>query len=329
MQPLLEALASGRAAARSGSAPGVRMLPLFCHGLPPSTHTNAYLVGTERIHLLDPGPSDADEQQRLFDVLDALADEGRRSARRRPDASSSRPHRRRGGLCPALRSAGAGPSADGAGRARQGYSAAIPRRRRPARSWRRPASGSDLHAGTRRPAIWRFTIRVYRLLFAGDMVSTLSSVVIAPPEGNLAVYLDSLRRLRTYPARLLLPAHGPPSARPAFTHRRMSGASPACARNNCWRRLSDGAAFGRGTGGRDVSRLTAEDDALCGIAGVGGLAEVERRGPRERGPRWNNVDQDRRTGCVSCRVGCYSPGSLRSRFACNFNAAPPATRAVP
>jgi glyoxylase-like metal-dependent hydrolase (beta-lactamase superfamily II) len=57
----------------------------------------------------------------------------------------------------------------------------------------------------------------FRLLFVGDMVSTLSSVVIAPPEGNLAVYLDSLRRLRTYPARLLLPAHGPPSARPTFT----------------------------------------------------------------------------------------------------------------
>jgi glyoxylase-like metal-dependent hydrolase (beta-lactamase superfamily II) len=56
----------------------------------------------------------------------------------------------------------------------------------------------------------------YGLLFAGDMVSTLSSVLIAPSEGDLATYLDSLRRLQTYPLRLLLPAHGPPSARPAF-----------------------------------------------------------------------------------------------------------------
>ncbi len=59
------------------------------------------------------------------------------------------------------------------------------------------------------------------------MISTLSSVLIPPPpEGDLAVYLDSLRRLQTFPARLLLPAHGSPSARPAFileqalTHRR-------------------------------------------------------------------------------------------------------------
>jgi endoribonuclease LACTB2 len=56
----------------------------------------------------------------------------------------------------------------------------------------------------------------YRLLFAGDMVSTVSSVLVGPPEGDLAVYLDSLRRLQALPARLLLPAHGGPSARPAF-----------------------------------------------------------------------------------------------------------------
>jgi len=53
----------------------------------------------------------------------------------------------------------------------------------------------------------------YRLLFAGDMVSTSSSVVIAPPEGDLAAYLDSLRRLQALPARLLLPAHGGPTPR--------------------------------------------------------------------------------------------------------------------
>src|SRR5205823_1515644 len=54
----------------------------------------------------------------------------------------------------------------------------------------------------------------YQLLFAGDMVSTVSSVVIAPPDGDLAVYLDSLRRLLTLECRLLLPSHGSPSANP-------------------------------------------------------------------------------------------------------------------
>jgi glyoxylase-like metal-dependent hydrolase (beta-lactamase superfamily II) len=54
----------------------------------------------------------------------------------------------------------------------------------------------------------------YQLLFAGDMVSTISSVIVAPPEGNLADYLVSLKRLQSLPARLLFPGHGPVSSRP-------------------------------------------------------------------------------------------------------------------
>jgi hydroxyacylglutathione hydrolase len=53
------------------------------------------------------------------------------------------------------------------------------------------------------------------LLFAGDMLSTVTSMVIAPPDGDLAVYLQSLQELRKLPARMLLPAHGNVSALPA------------------------------------------------------------------------------------------------------------------
>ncbi len=48
------------------------------------------------------------------------------------------------------------------------------------------------------------------------MASTMSSVVIAPPEGDITEYLESLHRLRALPVRLLLPAHGSVSARPHF-----------------------------------------------------------------------------------------------------------------
>ncbi len=215
MKPLLATLARG-VLPPIWFAPGVRMLPLFSHGLPPSTHTNAYLVGTERIHLLDPGPSDADEQQRLFDVLDALAVEGR------PLHAIVLTHHHRDHI--------------GA------VAACVERYHVPVLAHRLTAQAVqgkfpvqqligdgdrlDLGGGRQLEAIFTpghaaghlaFYDPLYRLLFVGDMVSTLSSVVIAPPQGNLAVYLDSLRRLRTYPARLLLPAHGPPSARPAFT----------------------------------------------------------------------------------------------------------------
>jgi glyoxylase-like metal-dependent hydrolase (beta-lactamase superfamily II) len=50
-----------------------------------------------------------------------------------------------------------------------------------------------------------------RALLAGDMVSTLSTIVIDPPEGNLADYLASLERLRALEPRTLYPAHGLPT----------------------------------------------------------------------------------------------------------------------
>jgi glyoxylase-like metal-dependent hydrolase (beta-lactamase superfamily II) len=74
-----------------------------------------------------------------------------------------------------------------------------------------------LHTPGHAPGHLAFYEPRYRLLLVGDMISMLSSVLIPPPpEGDLAVYLDSLRRLQSFPARLLLPSHGSPSARPAF-----------------------------------------------------------------------------------------------------------------
>jgi len=47
-----------------------------------------------------------------------------------------------------------------------------------------------------------------RILFTGDHVMSGSTVVIAPPEGNMATYLVSLERTREMAPTLLMPAHG-------------------------------------------------------------------------------------------------------------------------
>jgi ribonuclease/clavin/mitogillin len=200
--------------------PGVRMLPLFSQGLPPSSYTNAFAIGTEFPYLIDPGASDADEQQRLFVALDdTLA--GRRLAgvvltHYHPDHVGAATVCAERYSAPVLAHAEAarllngkvrvdrylvdgdrldlGPAPDGKGR------------------WHLEAVHTPGHA----PDHLCFWEPKYRYLFVGDMISTLSSVVIAPPEGDLSHYLDSLRRLQRYPARLLFPAHGSPSARPAF-----------------------------------------------------------------------------------------------------------------
>ncbi|MBL4622618.1 MAG: MBL fold metallo-hydrolase, partial [Immundisolibacteraceae bacterium] len=45
-------------------------------------------------------------------------------------------------------------------------------------------------------------------LFAGDMVMDGSTVVIAPPDGDMADYVTSLERLKLEPIEFIAPAHG-------------------------------------------------------------------------------------------------------------------------
>ncbi len=198
-------------------SPAVQMIPLFTEGLPPSTHTNAYLVGTDPAYLLDPGPSDAEEQGRLLDWLDGRRLRGVVLTHHHPDhVGAAKICAERYGVpilahpltAQALRGRievqqflNDGDCLD-LGTAPDGES-----------QWHLQAIHTPGHAHGHL-AFWE---PHYRLLFAGDMISMLSSVLIPPPpEGDLAIYLDSLRRLQTLPARLLLPAHGSPSARPAF-----------------------------------------------------------------------------------------------------------------
>jgi glyoxylase-like metal-dependent hydrolase (beta-lactamase superfamily II)/8-oxo-dGTP pyrophosphatase MutT (NUDIX family) len=202
-------------------SPAVQMVPLRTCALPPSTHTNAWLVGTGPMYLLDPGPDDPAEQGRLFEALDEAAAAGRRLSavvltHHHPDHIGAaaacarrygvpvRGHPRtaqllagkvevRGDLGDGDR-LDLGPAPDGTGR------------------WDLRTVFTPGHAEDH----LAFFEPHYRLLFAGDVVSTMSSVIVGPPGGDLAAYLDSLRRLQALQARLLLPAHGGPSARPAF-----------------------------------------------------------------------------------------------------------------
>jgi glyoxylase-like metal-dependent hydrolase (beta-lactamase superfamily II)/8-oxo-dGTP pyrophosphatase MutT (NUDIX family) len=212
-------------------SPEVQLIPLRTVALAPSTHTNAYLVGRSPAYLIDPGAHEPDEQQRLFDRLDASLAAGvdlrsvvlthhhpdhvgaaaACAARYRvPVWAHPETARRLSGKVAVERTLDEGDRLD-LGRAPDDGG-----------PWHLEAVFTPGHA----PGHLAFHEPRYRLLFAGDMVSTLSSVVIGPPDGDLAVYLDSLRRLRTYNCRLLLPAHGSPTARPdkllddALAHRR-------------------------------------------------------------------------------------------------------------
>src|SRR5262249_45347367 len=46
-------------------------------------------------------------------------------------------------------------------------------------------------------------------LITGDLMAGLGTIVIDPPEGHMATYFDSLRRMQALPMTALFPAHGP------------------------------------------------------------------------------------------------------------------------
>jgi glyoxylase-like metal-dependent hydrolase (beta-lactamase superfamily II) len=201
--------------------PGVLMLPLFSDGLPPSTHTNAYLVGTDSLYLLDPGASDPAEQQRLFEVIDRHLKE---SGQRLTAVVLTHHHRDHIGAAtscalrynvpvlghPLTARALAG-KVDVSATLQGGSRLELGQAPDGSGPWHLEAIHTPGHAAGH----LTFYEPCYQLLFVGDMISMLSSVLI-PPDGDLAVYLDSLRLLQRYPARLLLPAHGSPSSRPAL-----------------------------------------------------------------------------------------------------------------
>ena len=59
-----------------------------------------------------------------------------------------------------------------------------------------------------------FSLGGERALFSGDHVMGWSTTVIPPPDGNMAAYLESLRRVRARHDETYWPTHGPPVSDP-------------------------------------------------------------------------------------------------------------------
>ena len=60
-----------------------------------------------------------------------------------------------------------------------------------------------------------YLLQEEKTLFAGDHVMQQSTVVINPPDGDMAAYMASLAKIATRNDRLYLPGHGPPLPDPA------------------------------------------------------------------------------------------------------------------
>jgi len=194
--------------------PGVRKLPLATETLPPATSTNAYLVGQDPAYLIDPGASKPEEHAKLFEALDEAVAAGVRleavllTHAHRDHMSGVPAVVQRYGL-PVCAHADAVPALAGTVTVARtlGDGDVLPLGTSP--DGRPGWTLEVLHTPGHALGHLAFRESRYGAILAGDMISTVSTIVIMPPDGHMRTYLHSLARLRALPAATLYPAHGP------------------------------------------------------------------------------------------------------------------------
>jgi glyoxylase-like metal-dependent hydrolase (beta-lactamase superfamily II) len=187
-------------------APGIRRLLAPNPGMMTGPGTNTYLIGEKEVAVLDPGPADESHLQAILEAVGGRLDwiwlthahpDHASGVKALKEATGAKlacwpvPNRvyEVDGLEPMER-----PLSDG-------MELVLDNTRYLA--LHTPGHASD-HVCFFRPADgW---------LFTGDVVVAQGSVLIAPPDGNLADYLNTLDRLQALNAHWLAPGHGDPIA---------------------------------------------------------------------------------------------------------------------
>ncbi len=193
------------------------------------TGTQTYLVGCREVAVIDPGPD-------LPEHVDAIlaATRGERivaivcTHTHRDHSPASRPLAKATGApiigCPPLALEDDGPRADAA----FDFDYAPDRMLTDGESltgqgWSLRAVATPGHTSNH----LCFALEGEGILFTGDHVMGWSTTIVSPPDGDMTLYMESLKRLLDRDERQLLPAHGPPIDKPAahvralITHRRM------------------------------------------------------------------------------------------------------------
>jgi endoribonuclease LACTB2 len=185
--------------------PGIVLVPLRTPTLPPATHTNCYVIGGDEVVVIDPASPYEEEQALLDRVLEA------RNVREiwlthlhRDHVSGANHLRKKLGVGVAAHPVTA-----------KDLEGVVEIDRTFAENERLELAGKpgwSLHVlhtpGHARGHVCVFEARNGSLV-TGDLMAGLGTVVIDPPEGHMATYLESLRRMQALPVTALFPAHGP------------------------------------------------------------------------------------------------------------------------
>jgi glyoxylase-like metal-dependent hydrolase (beta-lactamase superfamily II)/8-oxo-dGTP pyrophosphatase MutT (NUDIX family) len=189
---------------------GIVLHPMRTRPLPPATHTNCYLVGETEMAIVDPGGGEPDELHALFDLIDHLVTEGRRPklvllTHHHPDhVGGVEALRARYGV----KVAG---HAETGRHVRLDFALAdgdvVPLAPGRYGGWELRAIHTPGHA---RGHLCFLHPRTGALLTGDHVVGGAGTVIIDPPEGDMADYVASLQRLLGRGAQRIFPGHGSP-----------------------------------------------------------------------------------------------------------------------
>ena len=199
---------------------GLALFPSLTPTLLPATHTNSYALGTRDVLLVEPATPYEDEQRAWIEWARSLPSQGRHpvaifATHYHPDHV--------GGLDVLSRALGLPVWSHAETATRIGEDSIA----------RRLVDGDTITLEGPAASTWRVLVtpghawghlclwdEATRTLVVGDMVASQGTILIAPGDGDMRLYLEQLERLASLDARLALPAHGEPICDPTALFRR-------------------------------------------------------------------------------------------------------------